>query len=415
MAYDPYTPPPSGLIKPYTSPSPGLIEPYTSPPSGYTWDPSTGRYVLVQDEGLSENLGNQITARSGDWVQVDGAWYHPRPTQAQQTVSTTHPAVDLTVAPTVVPSPVAPSTATGQTARSGDWVQVNGAWSGPSPTQAQTVSTTHPAVDLTVAPTVVPTPVAPSTTGDSWSQTDTRDLLAQGFDNLNVQTSSSPNEYVVGSGLGEQAEAKRSDDWTGQTARAVTEGALSALPFAAQMASFAIPTAGKKYAKERLEELRASKKEGYPLSSEQQAVFDKQRAAIAGQNAAQIQANLAAQTTMGDRSAADIQAVTGQGTATIAAANADLAAREAQARAVAAEALRLEEEGIVAYLDAGQRQALGYGPRALAGMGPIAGQIFESQGVASPGSGMDSEFMEMWNDMSPEDQEAFQKLAQTFA
>ena len=362
MAYDPYTPPPSGLIKPYTSPSPGLIEPYTSPPSGYTWDPSTGRYVLVQDEGLSENLGNQITARSGDWVQVDGAWYHPRPTQAQQTVSTTHPAVDLTVAPTVVPSPV-----------------------------------------------------APSTTGDSWSQTDTRDLLAQGFDNLNVQTSSSPNEYVVGSGLGEQAEAKRSDDWTGQTARAVTEGALSALPFAAQMASFAIPTAGKKYAKERLEELRASKKEGYPLSSEQQAVFDKQRAAIAGQNAAQIQANLAAQTTMGDRSAADIQAVTGQGTATIAAANADLAAREAQARAVAAEALRLEEEGIVAYLDAGQRQALGYGPRALAGMGPIAGQIFESQGVASPGSGMDSEFMEMWNDMSPEDQEAFQKLAQTFA
>jgi hypothetical protein len=194
--------------------------------------------------------------------------------------------------------------------------------------------------------------------------------------------------------------------------RAGTEILGTTAAQAAQLGLMKLPTEATKYVAERLSEIRALKAKGYPLSPEQERLFAEGEARIAQQADAGTRALLANQQVSGGRSAQDMMNVQKGTQATMAAAQADLTAKKAAEKAAAAENMRKEEEGLVAFVDAQQTEFRDKIGQLAGGLAPILGQVFEAQGIKEQPQveGTSPEEMKFLVDLYAKDPEAFEKF-----
>jgi len=181
---------------------------------------------------------------------------------------------------------------------------------------------------------------------------------------------------------------------------------------AAQLGLTLLPTEATKYVDERLSEIRALKAKGYPLSPEQERLFAEGEARIAQQADASTKALLAHQQVSGGTSAQEMRNVQKGTQATMAAAQADLTAKKATARAEAAENVRKEERGLVAFVDDKQRQFRDQLGQLAGGLAPLLGQVFEAQGIKEQPQveGTSPEQMKFLADLYAKDPEGFEKF-----
>ena len=198
--------------------------------------------------------------------------------------------------------------------------------------------------------------------------------------------------------------------------RAGTEILGTTAAQAAQLGLTMLPTEATKYVDERLSEIRALKAKGYPLSPEQEQLFAEGEARIAQQADAATRALLANRQVSGGTSAQEMLNVQKGTQATMAAAQADLTAKKAAEKAAAAERMRKEEEGLVAFVDAQQRQKRDQIGQLIGGLAPILGQVFEAQGIKEQPQveGTSPEQMKLLADLYAKDPEAFENLLGLF-
>jgi len=198
--------------------------------------------------------------------------------------------------------------------------------------------------------------------------------------------------------------------------RAGTEILGTTAAQAAQLGLTMLPTEATKYVDERLSEIRALKAKGYPLSPEQEQLFAEGEARIAQQADAATRALLANRQVSGGTSAQEMLNVQKGTQATMAAAQADLTAKKAAEKAAAAERMRKEEEGLVAFVDAQQRQKRDQIGQLIGGLAPLLGQVFEAQGIKEQPQieGTSPEQMKLLADLYAKDPEAFENLLGLF-
>lgn len=198
--------------------------------------------------------------------------------------------------------------------------------------------------------------------------------------------------------------------------RAGTEILGTTAAQAAQLGLMKLPTEATKYVAERLSEIRDLKAKGYPLSPEQERLFAEGEAKIAQQADAATRALLANRQVSGGTSAQEMLNVQKGTQATMAAAQADLTAKKAAEKAAAAESMRKEEEGLVAFVDAQQREFRDKIGQLIGGLAPILGQVFEAQGIKEQPQieGTSPEQMKLFADLYAKDPEAVESLLGLF-